>query len=516
MPNVVGAIRNLCQNSSANKDAVRHEGGITGLVELLKAGQESAAAVKAAETLEVVLDANAANERATTAAILEQPAGKDVLLGFDGLLTRLQKAAERVLMTAAERNDQSIFDVAMNESVGLGVATTITDLANARAIAVREQATKEAARRARRESLGLGALTTPNEFLCPITQDVMIDPVVASDGHSYERTAIQAILERGSHEGGQALSPLTREELENSLVPNINLRKRIREHDNEVESVAQQVLNSVGDARGRPAGAPIASSACTALVPGGGSAAGGAGSSSFGASVGGQSNRPSADGPAMVAFELGALGLQRYVSAFEEHGYDSWTELMSMRAAQLDKLAHVVSMASNHADRLRNALVAESKGAASVSPPQQLPVPPSLLPALDVSAEDAPIDEEGVKLEDAAAEAALESGATQRGRRGRRTAGGASSGASSSAADRAALPEEGMVQAPSPSEQMVAPREAASASGVAAAAASSVQPARAAGRKRDSSTAAGSGGGSAEGGGSGGRKMRRTGSGSGR
>ena len=31
MPNVVGAIRNLCQNSSVNKDVVRIEGGITGV-----------------------------------------------------------------------------------------------------------------------------------------------------------------------------------------------------------------------------------------------------------------------------------------------------------------------------------------------------------------------------------------------------------------------------------------------------------------------------------------------------
>ena len=69
MPNVVGAIRNLCQNSSANKDAVREEGGIVGLVDLLKAGMESPAALKAAETLEVVLDNNAANEKATTSAL---------------------------------------------------------------------------------------------------------------------------------------------------------------------------------------------------------------------------------------------------------------------------------------------------------------------------------------------------------------------------------------------------------------------------------------------------------------
>ena len=56
MPNVVGAIRNLCQNSPLNKDAVREAGGIAGLVDLLKAGHESPAATKAAETLEVVLE----------------------------------------------------------------------------------------------------------------------------------------------------------------------------------------------------------------------------------------------------------------------------------------------------------------------------------------------------------------------------------------------------------------------------------------------------------------------------
>ena len=36
--------------------------------------------------------------------------------------------------------------------------------------ALAAQTDREQARRVRRESLGLGALTTPNEFLCPITQ----------------------------------------------------------------------------------------------------------------------------------------------------------------------------------------------------------------------------------------------------------------------------------------------------------------------------------------------------------
>ena len=246
MPNVVGAIRNLCQNCTSNKEAVRESGGIAGLVELLQAGHESPAAIKAAETLEVVLDVNAANERATIGAILAHGEAKELLSGFPSLLERLQKAAERVLMTAVERNDTSAYERALSEARKLDVQQKIIDDAEQRSNAVREQARLEAARRARRESLGLGALSTPNEFLCPITQDVMIDPVVASDGHSYERQAIQAILDRGSPDGGAALSPLTREELEPVLVPNINLRKRIREHDSEVESVAEQVLSSIG------------------------------------------------------------------------------------------------------------------------------------------------------------------------------------------------------------------------------------------------------------------------------
>ena len=38
----------------------------------------------------------------------------------------------------------------------------------------------------------------PNEYLCPITCDLMEDPVLAADGHSYERSAIQVGSRRGS------------------------------------------------------------------------------------------------------------------------------------------------------------------------------------------------------------------------------------------------------------------------------------------------------------------------------
>jgi DNA repair exonuclease SbcCD ATPase subunit len=92
-----------------------------------------------------------------------------------------------------------------------------------------------AARRARRESVGLN-VPLPADFTCPITYDKMKDPVVASDGHSYERSAIEEIL-RGPH----PLSPLTRATLGTTLVPNLNLRRRIEDHEAELDRMAEQM-----------------------------------------------------------------------------------------------------------------------------------------------------------------------------------------------------------------------------------------------------------------------------------
>ena len=38
----------------------------------------------------------------------------------------------------------------------------------------------------------------PPDFLCPILQTLMKDPVQAADGHSYERSSITAWLEKGN------------------------------------------------------------------------------------------------------------------------------------------------------------------------------------------------------------------------------------------------------------------------------------------------------------------------------
>ena len=64
----------------------------------------------------------------------------------------------------------------------------------------------------------------------------MSDPVVASDGHSYERGAIQDVLD-----GPNKKSPLTREVLMRALVPNRALRRRIEEHESDADAMVEKV-----------------------------------------------------------------------------------------------------------------------------------------------------------------------------------------------------------------------------------------------------------------------------------
>jgi len=64
-------------------------------------------------------------------------------------------------------------------------------------------------------------------FNCPISLSPMRDPVVASDGHSYERAAITRWFARGG--GAAPRSPCTNLPLDCRLVPNHALRSAIDE-----------------------------------------------------------------------------------------------------------------------------------------------------------------------------------------------------------------------------------------------------------------------------------------------
>lgn len=61
----------------------------------------------------------------------------------------------------------------------------------------------------------------PDEFRCPISFDVMRDPVLADDGHTYERSEITRWL------AVSAISPMTGSRFGGTLTPNIALRSMI-------------------------------------------------------------------------------------------------------------------------------------------------------------------------------------------------------------------------------------------------------------------------------------------------
>ena len=59
------------------------------------------------------------------------------------------------------------------------------------------------------------------EFLCPITQELPVDPVMAEDGHTYERRAIEKWLRE------KKTSPLTNESMGERLIPALQVKNAI-------------------------------------------------------------------------------------------------------------------------------------------------------------------------------------------------------------------------------------------------------------------------------------------------
>jgi hypothetical protein len=73
----------------------------------------------------------------------------------------------------------------------------------------------------------------PNEFVCPITQEMMKDPVFATDGHTYERLAIEKWFQTNY---SNLRSPMSNETLESStLTPNRALKKLIDRYRDKVD-----------------------------------------------------------------------------------------------------------------------------------------------------------------------------------------------------------------------------------------------------------------------------------------
>jgi len=93
------------------------------------------------------------------------------------------------------------------------------------------------------------AAEIPPAFICPFTQDIMKDPVTASDGHSYEASAITTWLRSSD------LSPLTGQPLPHKqLTRSHALRNAIQEHE-QARVARQKRLQAAGAAA--PSGSKV-------------------------------------------------------------------------------------------------------------------------------------------------------------------------------------------------------------------------------------------------------------------
>ena len=76
---------------------------------------------------------------------------------------------------------------------------------------------------AARSSEASEAAEVPDDYVCPITAEIMTDPVCTLDGFTYERTAITEWLRTNDS------SPATGAKLESkTLIPNITVRCLLR------------------------------------------------------------------------------------------------------------------------------------------------------------------------------------------------------------------------------------------------------------------------------------------------
>ncbi|CAG9320653.1 unnamed protein product [Blepharisma stoltei] len=80
----------------------------------------------------------------------------------------------------------------------------------------------------------------PEEYACPITRQIMDDPVVAADGFTYERRAITIFFENNN------ISPVTFKDFKNkTLVTNFTLLSKISKFKMLRSSIATSQTNEI-------------------------------------------------------------------------------------------------------------------------------------------------------------------------------------------------------------------------------------------------------------------------------
>ena len=234
------ALWNLARDA-AGAASIREAGGIAPLVAWsLGPGADSEASGDAAGALTSLAD-DATNADAILEGVALLGGVSGAAIGFHShrlhrlLICKLFRISKQRLAAAEAGDNVATLERAIRHGSALDLPPLHEAIRSARERLA--ELRDEAALRARRETLGLGELPLPHEFKCPITYARMKDPVVASDGHSYERSAIVRVLA-----ARHPRSPLTREPLERTLFANRNLKKRIEQYEKEVLQAAERAV----------------------------------------------------------------------------------------------------------------------------------------------------------------------------------------------------------------------------------------------------------------------------------
>ena len=88
-----------------------------------------------------------------------------------------------------------------------------------------EKVTSSKKLKKRRLDISSNISSPPDYFICPITLEIMKDPVIAQDGYSYERDAIEEWIEK------KGTSPMTNLPIEKLLISNRQLKEAIESYN---------------------------------------------------------------------------------------------------------------------------------------------------------------------------------------------------------------------------------------------------------------------------------------------
>jgi len=115
---------------------------------------------------------------------------------------------------------------------------------------------------ARFDELGLDDDGAPEEFMCPITYEIMNDPVIAADGHTYERSSVQSWFAKGNMRSPKTGADMTT----TTMFPNHSLRSRIMEWRE--NAIAEAEKMAAASESPTPVAGPEGGSPDSSLKPG--------------------------------------------------------------------------------------------------------------------------------------------------------------------------------------------------------------------------------------------------------